>query len=143
MKSIILKALFILLHCTWGIGATLIGLIAFMIYFKCPHKMYHGVIDTRWDKPDTGMSLGLFIFTPEGDTGDLEKLRVHEYGHSIQSAILGPLMLIVGIVSVTWHEHPYFIRLRKQNKIPYTSCFVEKWASRLGELATGETAIWN
>lgn len=41
------------------------------------------------------MSLGLFIFMFGGRyIGDEETLK-HEYGHSIQSKILGPLYLIV------------------------------------------------
>jgi hypothetical protein len=38
---------------------------------------------------------------------------------------------------------PYFINLRREKKIPYTACFVESWASKWGELVTGEDAIWN
>ena len=90
-----------------------------------------------------GLSLGLFIFTPEGDSGYSEKLRVHEFGHCIQSLLLGPLMLVVGVISVTWNKFPYFRKLRERKGIPYTACFVESWASRWGELATGEKAIWD
>ena len=137
------RVLFILLQCTWGIGATLIGLIVFLIYHRCRHTLYRGVVDTRWNKPGRGLSLGLFIFTPEGDAGYSEKLRVHEYGHCIQSIVLGPLMLIPGIISVTWNNLPYFVKLRQRKHIPYTSCFVESWASRWGERFTGEKAIWD
>ena len=34
-------------------------------------------------------------------------------------------------------------KLREEKKLPYTSCFVESWASKWGELATGEEAIWD
>lgn len=61
----------------------------------------------------------------------------------MQSVVLGPLMLIVGIISVIWGSHPYFVALRKEKHIRYTACFVESWASRWGELVTGETAIWD
>lgn len=137
------RFLFILLQCTWGIGATLLGLIVFLIYRGCRHTIYHGAVDTRWDKPGMGLSLGLFVFTPEGDSGYSEELRVHEFGHCIQSLFLGPLMLVVGVISVTWNKLPYFRKLRERKDIPYTACFVESWASRWGELATGERAIWD
>ena len=89
------------------------------------------------------MSLGLFIFTPREDVPNMEKIRVHEYGHCVQSLVLGPLYLIVGLISVIWARTPCFINLRREKKIPYTACFVESWASKWGELVTGEDAIWN
>ncbi|MBR2547375.1 MAG: hypothetical protein IKF07_04205 [Eubacterium sp.] len=135
------RILFILLQCTWGIGATLIGFIVFLRYIKSPHVMYHGVVDTRWDSKENGLGLGLFIFTPDDDSPGTQELRVHEYGHSIQNIILGPFMLIAGIISVVWYRLPYFRKLRKKGRIPYTSCPVESWASALGEAALGEKAL--
>ena len=58
--------------------------------------------------------------------------------------LLGPLyLIIVGAVSYTWANLPYFRKLRKEKGIPYTACFVESWASKWGELVTGEEAIWH
>ncbi|MBQ3280978.1 MAG: hypothetical protein IJH41_01085 [Eubacterium sp.] len=139
--DILKRIAFIILQCTWGIGATLIGAIVFMIYADCPHDMYRCAVDTRWKRRGSGLGLGLFIFTPDDDSEYTRELRVHEYGHSIQSIILGPFMLIVGIVSVTWNMLPYFRRRRSILRIPYTSCFVERWASMLGEAVTGEKAL--
>ena len=73
----------------------------------------------------------------------MKTIRVHEYGHCIQSLLLGPLYLLIGLISVIWARHPYFTKLRREKKLPYTSCFVESRASKWGELATGEEAIWN
>jgi hypothetical protein len=136
------RILFILLQCTWGILPTLIGAIFFIKLNKYPHKIYRGCIDTRWDMR-SGLSLGLFIFTPNDEISDSEKIRVHEYGHCIQSIVLGPLFLIVGIISLVWGRHPYFAKIREEKNLPYTACFVESWASKWGELATGEEAIWD
>lgn len=69
-------------------------------------------------------------------------IRVHEYGHTIQSLVLGPFMLFVGIISVAWGDLPYFRRMRWEKHVPYTACFVEYWASKWGELVTKENAIW-
>ena len=138
MKRIFL----ILLQCTWGIAQTLLGAIVFLKHIRCPHRIYRGSIDTRWNSGG-GMSLGLFIFTPSEESDRAEKVRVHEYGHCIQSAVLGPLYLIVGLISVLWANVPYFRKLRREKKIPYTSCFVEFWASKWGEWVTGQDAIWN
>ena len=137
------KFLFVLLQCTWGLGQTLLGLVFFLkLRKKYPHSNYRGAIDTHWGGRG-GMSLGLFIFTPGEEKPNSQTVRVHEYGHCVQSLILGPVYLILGLISVIWANHPYFRRLRREKHIPYTSCFVEGWASRWGELATGEEAIWN
>ena len=136
------RFLFILLQCTWGFCQTLLGFLFFLNVRRYPHTTYRGCIDTRWNSR-SGMSLGLFIFTPSEDRAGSEKIRVHEYGHCIQSIVLGPLYLLVGLISLGWARIPYFVKLRREKKIPYTACFVESWASKWGELATGEEAIWN
>jgi len=135
--------LVMILQCTWGIGATLIGLFIFLRHIKHPHRLYRGSIETTWDNKWGGLSMGLFIFTPNSDPDYHNKVRVHEYGHCMQSILLGPLMLIVGIMSCIWGSHPYFVNMRKEKNIRYTSFFVEAWASKWGELVTGEKAIWD
>ena len=134
--------LFIVLQCIWGIIPTLVGLLFFLKLKDYPHKTYRGCVDTKWDIR-SGLSLGLFIFTPNDEIKDAEKIRVHEYGHCIQSIVLGPFFAIIGIISIVWGRHPYFAKLREEKKLPYTSCFVESWASKWGELATGKEAIWD
>lgn len=135
------KVLFIILQCTWGLLQTLVGLGFFIANRKRNHRMYRGCIDTQWNHHG-GLSLGLFIFTPPDSQSNANLIRVHEYGHAVQSLFLGPLMLFVGIISVAWGNLPYFARLRKEKHLPYTACFVEAWASSWGEWATGEKAIW-
>lgn len=136
------KFLFMIVQLTWGLGATAIGLLFFIRHINCPHKFYHGAIQTTWKSRYAGLSLGLFIFTPDGEPDYSKKVRVHEYGHCIQSLVLGPLYALVGIISVNWGMNPIFVKIREKKNIPYTSCFVEKWASKWGELATGEEAAW-
>ena len=136
------KILFILLQCTWGLAQTLLGAIFCLSTRNCPRRFYRGCIETQWNSSG-GMSLGLFIFTPNNERPETAKVRIHEYGHCIQSIVLGPLYLILGLISVCWANIPYFRKLRKRKKIPYTACFVESWASKWGELTTGEEAIWN
>ena len=137
------KPLFILWQCTWGLPQTLLGAIIFLKHIKCPHRVYRGCIDTNWNSKG-GMSLGLFIFTPKEEDERTEQVRVHEYGHCIQSILLGPLYLVViGIISYSWANIPYFRKMRREKKIPYTKCFVESWASKWGEWITKQNAIWN
>ncbi len=136
------KFMFVFLQCTWGVIPTLLGAFFFWKLRKYPHRMYRGCIDTQWDTR-SGLSLGLFIFTPKDKIQDSQKIRVHEYGHCIQSIVLGPLFLVVGVISLLWGRMPYFEKLRREKNLPYTSCFVEAWASKWGELITGEEAIWD
>lgn len=134
--------LFTILQCTWGLIQTLLGAVIFIKLRKYQHKRYRGCIDTRWNL-SSGLSLGLFIFTPSEENEDSQKIRVHEYGHCIQSIALGPLYLVIGLISIVWARHPYFERIRRERNLSYTACFVEAWASRWGEAVTGESAIWN
>lgn len=135
------KALYIAIQCTWGLLQTLIGLGFFLANRGCEHQCYRCCIDTKWNARG-GLSLGLFIFTPKDGVENAQPIRVHEYGHTIQSLVLGPLMLFVGIISVVWGNLPYFERLRREKGVPYTACFVERWASKWGELVTKEKAVW-
>ena len=73
-----------------------------------------------------------------------ERLLVHEYGHTIQSLILGPLYLvIIGIPSTLWGFLPHFNKKRHEEKISYFSFFTEKWANYLGEYVTGQKSMEN
>ncbi len=131
-----LRAAYILLQCTWGLPQTLLGLALFLRYRKRPHSGYRGCVKTDWGRGG-GVSLGLFIFVADAEhTSSPERraaLAAHEYGHTLQSLMLGPLYLFtVGIISFTWANAPRFRRLRAEKGIPYSRCFVEGWADRLG-----------
>ena len=135
------RFLFILFQCTWGLPQTLLGAVIFLKHIRCPHRMYRGCIDTKWNS-SRGMSLGLFIFTPKEEDDRTETVRVHEYGHCIQSLLLGPLyLLVIGLISYSWANISYFRKMRWEKNIPYTACFVESWASKWGKWVTGEEAI--
>ena len=137
------KVLFILGQCTWGILQTLLGAIICLKHWNCPHKFYRGAIDTQWAGRG-GMSLGLFIFTPQEQSERADRVRVHEYGHCFQSLMLGPLYLIlVGLPSIIWANLPYFRKLRQEKGVRYVALYCESWASKLGELVTGEAASWH
>lgn len=138
-------------QCTWGILQTFLGVIMFAKHFKSKHYAYHGAIITEWNVKSS-MSLGLFVFVTsdpyfapkyEGQISIQElskRLLVHEYGHTIQSLILGPLyLIIIGIPSTLWG----FVgaKKRKDDQIPYGAFFTEGWANRLGEWVTGEKSI--
>ena len=98
MKNVI----YIVIQCTWGLPKTLLGFIVFLINIKNKHYFYHGAIITERNVPSS-VSLGMFVFTTTNPMKDKrtknkipdeelsKRLLVHEYGHTIQSLIFGPL----------------------------------------------------
>lgn len=146
MKTI----LYIICQCTWGILQTALGFFIFLAHFRKKHYLYHGAIVTGWGH-ETSASLGLFVFIAEGENSDKtpksnssladlsERLLVHEYGHTIQSLLLGPLYLVVvGIPSALWCFLPYCKKKRKVERISYYSFYTEKWADCWGERVAGK-----
>ena len=135
---------YILLQCSWGFLQTLGGLMLFLRYLHKPHSFYNGSIKTHWDSPG-GISLGLFIFVPAVDAlspEHLSRITVHEYGHTYQSLLLGPLYLfVIGIPSIVWASTKRYQNLRKQYGVPYSFYWTESWADALGEKVTGQPAL--
>ena len=128
-----------ILQILWGFPQTLLGFAVFLCTVKAPHYRYHGAVVTEWKKR-TGLSLGLFLFIPEGEEG--KDFLVHEYGHTMQSLLLGPFYLfIIGIPSVLWCNLRCFAKLRRKKRISYQNLYTERWANRLGEKTTGEKAL--
>lgn len=142
-------------QCTWGFLQTLLGSIVFLLHRKEQHYSYHGAVVTVW-KSKSSVSLGMFVFVtsePYFAEKFAEKMRadelssrllVHEYGHTIQSLILGPLyLLVIGIPSTLWGFLPSLNRKRREKQISYFDFFTEKWANSLGEKVTGEKSMEN
>ena len=128
---------------TWGLPQTLIGAALYAAHRKDEHFDYHGAKATAWDG-DAGISLGKFIFVPRKKTShkafspdDPESmvdrfLLDHEYGHTIQSIILGPFYLLaVGAPSMLWNRLPYFKSKRKRSGKSYYYNQIEKTANIL------------
>ena len=92
--------------------------------------IYNLLIETDGDL-DWGVSLGRLTFL---NTRVYQAIDVvhHEYGHSIQSLMLGPLYLIVvGLPSVTMN---ILTRLRILPFHSYYDRWPENWADRLGSV---------
>ncbi len=142
-------------QCTWGCLQSLLGLFVFLLHIRDKHYVYHGAVITEW-KDKSSVSLGMFVFVTR-EPYFYEKLKeqytmeelsarllVHEYGHTIQSLILGPLyLIIIGIPSTLWGFLPNLNRKRKEEQISYFSFFTEKWANALGEKVTGQKSMEN
>ena len=123
------RALCVLLQCTWGLPQTLIGLMVFLLCRMRGRSSFSmgTAVCTEWGRRD-GVSLGLFFFCPKNGG-----IHLHEYGHTFQSLMLGPLYLFaVSLPSLLWAGLPVFERYRREKRVPYSRLWCEAWADRLG-----------
>ncbi len=131
-----LTLLYIAVQCTWGCIQSLMGFVLYVFYFRREHGFYKGSVVTYWPRGG-GVSLGMFVFLGHGSRE--KRLLLHEYGHTVQSLILGPLYLpVVGIPSFLWAGLPACRKMRRQKGISYYSFYPEKWADHLGLRVTKE-----
>ncbi|PKM54582.1 MAG: hypothetical protein CVV00_07625 [Firmicutes bacterium HGW-Firmicutes-5] len=133
-KKLVPFIIYILLQCTWGLLQSLAGLLVFLLNITSSHNLYHGAVRTQWSAK-SGLSLGLFIFVPTDCSREIsEKMSVHEYGHTLQSLLLGPLyLLVIGLPSFIWFLL-YPINKKKKG-IFYYDFIIEKWADAWGKKA--------
>ncbi len=124
----------------WGFPQTLVGAVVFLLA-KGESFCFHGAAVKEWRLKGSA-SLGMFLFISRDlDAQTARRVTVHEYGHSVQSLIFGPLYLAaVGLPSVIWAGAPALKRKRSENHISYYSVYPENWANSLGERFTGEPA---
>jgi hypothetical protein len=77
-----------------------------------------------------GISLGNFVYcrAPVYD-----RMVRHEYGHCLQSRILGPFyLLVIGLPSLLWA-----LWWTPGRSVGYYSFYTERWADRLGGVKRG------
>ncbi len=124
---------------TWGLPQTLVGLVMYLAPGRtCKRGHFRSAFVREW-KQDAGLSLGMFIFLPRGCQ---RPLLVHEYGHTVQSLMLGPLYLPVVVVpSLLWAGIPALRRLRARKQYSYYRFYTERWANRLTSRVTGERPV--
>ena len=141
-----MRILYRALQWSWGVVQNSIGGLLTLLLWRRPRLWFYGACVTRWSLRGS-LSLGMFLFL--GTRGDPSeplteaerRVLVHEYGHSIQSLLLGPLYLpLVGLPSVLWANLPALRRFRKRRGVSYFSVYPESWANRLGERVTKESA---
>lgn len=98
------KKLYYTLNFTWGIIMNIIGAIAALVMLCTGHKPHRhgGSIYFEHGKGWGGVDLGCFFICSEGSS---EALKNHEYGHSLQNAIWGPLFPFVVVIPSTIRYH--------------------------------------
>ena len=133
------KILFRVWQWTWGFPQSLLGLIFRLVYRNCPRSEYHNAVVTHWPKGGS-MGVGMYLFLGTGGNDEHKaQVLVHEFGHSVQSMILGPLFLpIMGIPSFLWANLKPCKKLRREKGVSYYSFYPESNANWLGSIVTNE-----
>lgn len=131
------KFVYWFLNLTWGIIMSFIGFIAMIVLLlrKTKHFKYRNticfVIDGYWG----GLTLGFVILI---DSNNSDYTKAHEYGHTIQNMLCGPMMpFIVCIPSVIryWYFN-YLDSKHKETKHDYDDAWFEGSATLLGNYFT-------
>ena len=138
------RALFTLLQCTWGAPQTLAGLLLWLWgrAHGWPRRVFGGAFASAWGGA-AGLSLGLFVFVPAlpGTAAQAQLLR-HEYGHCLQSLLLGPFYLpVIALPSAVWFHLPALRRLRCEKGVPYGAFYTERWADAWAARLPGDMAV--
>ncbi len=139
------KVLFYAIQFSWGALQNLVGLVGYLALRPgCRQERFHNAFVTYIHaKSFGGVSFGIFIFVSDahGDDSDwMHDTRIHEYGHSFQSLLLGPLyLLIIGLPSAVWCNFPLCVRYRKKRGVSYNKLYCEGWANLWGLRFSGET----
>ena len=125
--------LFRLWQWTWGLPQTLIGFVLWCIHRKKPRFVYRGCVVTRWNVRGS-LGVGMFLFVNEEHYQKDPQVLIHEFGHAVQSVILGPLFLpVMGIPSFLWCNLLPCKKLRKEKGISYYRFYPECSANWLGK----------
>lgn len=132
--------LYIMLQWTWGLPQNLAGLIWLLAVKKQRRERYHGAIVTYYEnRPRLSrigcFAVGMFIFIDGAiQESQSKKILVHEYGHTIQSILFGPLFsFVIGLPSVLWaRRFRKNRRVYKERSINYCSRYPESGANRRG-----------
>ena len=139
--------LYTLAQWTWGLPQNLAGAALWLCLGAEPRRRYHGALTARWRPRMAGrgsLTLGMFILLDGAlPPGELDRLLPHEYGHTVQSLLYGPLFLpAVALPSVLWAAR-YSRRHKRYTArgVRYTARYPEQQANRLGLRVTGDEPI--
>lgn len=140
-KNKITDILFYAVQWTWGLPVNIIGGAAYLFCTKLLKRKhskfgYSNIVYLPWNSG--GLSLGLFIFMKDRADG-LDtwsyNTRIHEYGHTWQCLLLGPLYyIVVALPSLIWCT--FFDGYRKKNNVSYYKLYCEAWANSWGQKAS-------
>lgn len=113
----------------WQLPQNILGLLPLLINRgEVKHRLDNIVFYYDNNFPG-GITLGEYILV-----GSETAVR-HEFGHVLQSRILGPLYLfVIGIPSIVHAAINEYIGCCKKHKEGYYHFYTEKWANKLGKV---------
>lgn len=132
-----MNLILLIMRCIWELPQNIIGII---IWLGIRHKITRvEIIHKRlfFNTHNFGISLGSFVFWSNSNNAIVpiaHDNKVHEYGHTIQSLIFGPLYLIlVGVPSISRIVYSFiYYGLNKTKWANYYKGYPENWADKLG-----------
>jgi hypothetical protein len=138
-----------ILFLIWEVPQNILGalLLLFVYAFHRPKIEVHNL--RLLIQCNLGISLGSFVFWVKYPDNIVSKLsdanKFHEYGHSIQSKIFGPIyLIIIGVPSVIRAIYAcLFYCLKRESWNNYYLGFPENWADRLGGVDSNAPATAN
>lgn len=134
------RILWVIWQALWGLPQNLAGGILFLLLRRSEHIRFHGAVVTAW-RFRSCCSIGCFIFMDACCLHD-RRLLVHEFGHTVQSAILGWLYLpVIALPSAVWFSVPALRNWRRRTGYSYYRFYTERWANHLGEVWCGEPSM--
>ena len=109
----------------WQLPQNLLGWLLTRVMAPGKAYRYHDARILLSARMWGGISLGRYIIL--SDRMDHPSCVLHEWGHTRQSRMLGPLYLpVVGLPSLLWA-----LWWRPTRSVSYFSFFTERWADRL------------
>jgi hypothetical protein len=118
----------------WQFPQTLLALLLITLFRPQRKEIYRNRIYYYGNIPG-GISLGEFVLLPE--RSNIEDTKNHEWGHTVQSRIFGPLYLLaVGIPSAVFNnltDRIFHRNWKAEKRIAwYYGRYPEAWADKLG-----------
>ena len=137
LKKSLKDFVFYLIQWTWGLPVNLVGGTVFLICTKIKGRRwqkfgYSRIVYLPWNSG--GLSLGLFIFMKDNHKSEkwTYNTRIHEYGHTWQCLLLGPIYyIVIALPSAIWCN--FFEGYRKKNNVSYYWLYCESWANAWGQ----------
>ena len=113
----------------WQFPQHIVGLLI-LLFIKGESKhRFDGITYYYYDPFPGGISLGNYMILGDNWSQSIK----HEYGHTLQSRMLGPLYLfVVGLPSIIWAG--LYGPVIKETHNGYYKFWTEKWADKLGKV---------
>ena len=113
----------------WQFPQHVVGLLILLfIKGEAKHK-FDGITYYFYDPFPGGISLGNYMILGSQFSQTIK----HEYGHALQSKMLGPLYLfVIGIPSIIWAG--LYGSIIRETHNGYYKFYTERWADKLGKV---------